>query len=228
MTRGRLIARVAAAIGLSVTGEELTLLQEWADEAVVDVLLRTHCRVELGDITLSAGVGDYRLDTNVLAVEERSITGATYGYNVVSLGDIYEMRLRDAAAPVDQIIALAVEGDLMLVYPTPTATQTIRYVYVAKPTAMTSDSHDPSTSTYGGIPTEYHDCIETYMLREAAKYDGKTTSPTWAEYDSDYDKKCAYARKETRKKAKRGLLAARVGYPGRSHVGRRNDVYPRY
>lgn len=226
MNRGRLIARVAAALGLSTEDEELTLLQEWAQEAVDDVLLRTHCRVELGDLTFIPNVSDYRVDSNVLALDEETITANSYPVDLVSIGELYERRRGVSAVASDTVSSIAVEGDLMLVYPTPTSSGTLRYVYVAKPARLIDDTSDPSSSSFGGIPDELSLCLEHYMLWRGSLYDGTRAPLTPKDYYDLYLDQCNEGRKRIRRKAKRGLNPSRVGYPSRRNSGRRNDVYP--
>lgn len=228
MNRGRLIAHVAATLGLDNTAgtEEVLLLQEWAQQAVDDVLLRTHCRVELGDLTFTPGVSDYRVDSTVLALDEETISANTYPVALVTLGEIYERRRSPSAASTDSVTAIAVEGDLMLVYPTPASVGTLRYVYVAKPARFVDDTSDPSSATYGAIPEEHHLCLEHYMLWRGSIYDGTRAPMAPNDYLQLYLQLCSDARKRTRHKAKRGLSATRVGYPANRGYGRRNDVYP--
>jgi hypothetical protein len=40
---------------------------------------------------------------------------------------------------------------------------------------MTDGAHDPSSSTYGRIPTEFHKAIEYYALWQGAEYDENRT-----------------------------------------------------
>lgn len=226
--RGRLIAKTAATLGLDTTAgsDELTLLREWAQEGVHDVLIRTHCRVELGDLTFQANVSDYRVDQAVLALDEETLTSATYNLELVTPGEIYRKRLAASPSPDGTVTSLAIEGDLMLVYPTPTTASTIRYLYVARPTAMVDDNSDPSSSTYGGIPVELHLCIEHYMLWRGSIYDGTRVPLTPKDYLELYLQMCKDGRKATRHKAMRGLYPTKHGYPDRRYVGRRNDIYP--
>lgn len=225
MNRGRLIARVAADFGLETeTGsEELLFLQEWANEAVVDVLLNTHARIEIGELTLTTGQGDYRVDDDVLAVVEIDPIGG-YDVEMVTMDEILDAR-RLSNVP-DAASKLAIQGDLFMVYPNPSSGQVIRYYYVHKPTPMTDNAHDPSVDTYGGIPTEHHLAIKAYMDWQASLYDEKRAPQSPRDYEESYRLKLADMRKKIRRKAQRGLAPARVGYPRRSGVPRRNDTYP--
>lgn len=226
MTRGQLVSRVAFKLSLNTTAgdTELAYLQDLANEGVVDVLLKTHCRVEIGELTMVVGQKDYRLDTTVLAILTHTIEASTSPITLVTPADINDMRRASTVA--SPVRYLAFEGDLVMVYPTPSEADIIRFLFVARPTAMTQDSHDPSNSTYGGIPTEYHRAIEYYMLWQAAEYDDKAAPQKPLEYKSLYQAELVDVKKAHRKKAQRGLNPARVGYPGNVNYPKRNDVYP--
>ena len=227
MNRGQLVTRVARKLSLDTTvgGEELTLLQEWANEAVVEVLVKTRCFVDIGELTLSAGVKDYRIDATVLTILERTIETSYAPITVLSPADIYDLRRgQNVSSPARY---LASEGGLLMVYPTPASSgEVIRFLFVPKPTLMTSDAHDPSETTYGGILTEYHFALESYMTWKAAEYDDKMAPAKPVDLMALFEKDCREVRRRHRSKAGRGFSPARVGYPGTHRYPRRNDVYP--
>lgn len=236
MIRGRQIARVGQALGMSydVAGsDELILLQEWFNEGIIDVLLRTHCFVDIGDMQLQVGVTDYRVDTSILALVGKKITSQNQGFEfqVVTLEEIIERNLA-AYATNTTVSAIAGRGTLMIVSPAPTYVDTIRFYYVPRPTQVaadgttTNDGIDPSAVTYGGIPTEMHLCVEYYMLWRGAEYDDKKAPMSPKDYETAYEGLCKDARKNDRKKWGIGLRPGRVGYPDSNRAGRRNDTYP--
>lgn len=229
MNRGRLIARVAASAGLDDTtgSEERTLMEEWANEGVVEVLLATKIRVEIGLMPLTIGEDEYRMDTDMLAVfNQVPYSDDYFNFDVVTLEDMNHLRATNSAAS-PPTRAIAIEGDLLIVWPTPTQAETIKFFFLQKPAPMTNDAHDPSTSTYGGIPDQHHRAIEAYMLWQAAIYDEKRAPRSPDEALKNFDRECALIRKRKRTMSGRGLAPAKVGYPGRRRTyGRRNDVYP--
>lgn len=228
MTRGELITVVSAKLGLnkSTGHEERALMERWANEGVIEVLLATHCYTEIGDMALTAGVSEYRLDDDILAVMNDKITSSS-GAGTFSVITLEEMIARQAAntAQTGGTTVVAMEGNLLVVFPTPSSNTSIRYFYVPRPTPMTDDAHDPSAGDYGGVPAEYHKAIEYYMLWQGAEYDNKKAPMAPQEYATAFEGLCKKYRKAHRAKAQRGLRPGRVGYPGRS-LGRRNDVYP--
>lgn len=238
MNRGQLVFECSRALGLDDTsgGDELILMQRWANRGVRDVLLRTYCYVDLGDMTLAAAVTDYRIDSSILAIRNMHITSATDTSQVSPL-HIVDMQTVDEyldsnPAAADPTMA-AFYGTLLRVAPTPSAANVVRFYYTPKPTEMTADgtatadANDPSIAAYGGIPEEYHEGILYYMLWKGAEYDDKQSALSPKEYRQAYEGLLADMRKQLRKKSGRGLNQARVGYPARSRFGSsRNDVYP--
>jgi len=234
MTRGELIFECSRAIGLDDTagGDELILMQRWANRGVRDVLLRTACYVDIGDMPLQASITDYRIDASILRVVNAHITSATDSSQISPLEQV-DMKTVDEYLDTNPAASdptmFAIDGTLMRVAPTPSGANTLRFYYVPKPSNMTDDSHDPSTSTYGGIPEEYHEAVLYYMLWKGSEYDDKQAALSPKDYRQAYQGLLADVRKELRKKSGRGLNRARVGYPSKSRFPySRNDIYPPY
>ena len=154
------------------------------NDAVVQVLLETHCHIKIGTTTLTSGTGDYELDTDILAIHK--ITGDdNVPWQRVNESDIEELRRADATS--EQTFKYAVTGsNLIMVWPTPSSAQTATIYFVPRPTPMTSASHDPSNAIYGGIPAEHHKALEFYALWQGADFDDDTTSQQGDRYFGQY------------------------------------------
>lgn len=232
MNRGQLIFECSRALGLddTVGGDELTLMQTWANRGVVDVLLRTFCYVDLGDMALIAGTTDYRIDASILKIQNMHITSTVSGadQSPITIVDMQTVdEYLDSNPATSDPTMVAFYGTLMRVAPVPSGANTLRFYYVPKPTLMTADANDPSTATYGGIPEEYHEAILYYMLWKGSEYDDKQAALDPGKYRQAYEGLLADARSSLRRKSGRGLNKARVGYPSRSRFpDSRNDVYP--
>jgi hypothetical protein len=226
MTRADLIRHCALELGLDKTNgsDEYLLMVDWANDGVVDVLMETRIHLDTGDQALSAGTDDYYQDASILAVDERTIEANTFPIQLVSISDIFEARRGSASS--DYVMKLAFEGDLMMVWPTPSSSVVVHYVYVPKPSPMTSDTHDPSVSTYGGIPSWAHPAILSYMLWRGSRYDEKKTPHTPSQYHDFYQLELQKIRKRLKRIAGRSALGMTAGYPGRPSAGRFNDIYP--
>ncbi len=228
MTRGQLVTRVARKFSLNTDSgsDELALLQDWANEGAVEVLRRTHCYVEIGDMALTAGQDTYRTDSILLAVLDKRITSNSqnYHFDVVPMETILDAQRGVGSGTYPSMVAF--EGTLMMLYPKPATADTIRFIYVPVPSPMTDDAHDPSAATYGGIPSYLHRVIEYYMDWQAAEYDDKAAPMSPRDYHDVFLAECAQARKDMRAKRGRTLSPVKVGYPGGTRYPSRNDTYP--
>lgn len=243
MTRGELVFECSRSLGLDDTAasDELKLMQRWVNRGIVDVLLKTHAYTDIGSMALQAGVTDYRIDASILTTDNITIpdtSGEPYELEVVSMDALLPF-LNPAIASTTTPVKASIDGTLLRVAPAPSSAITLTYVYVPKPTEITadattgSDAIDPSTSTYGGVPTEFHDAILMYMMWQGAQYDqqgggfyrGHAFAPGSAFYNV-YKARCDEIRHQLRRKRGRGLSKGVVGYPDRQGITRRNDVYP--
>ena len=228
MNRGQLVARAARKMGLSTVAgtDDLAFLQDLANAAVVETLLRTHCYVDIGEMTLISGTAEYRLDSNVLAVDDgRGSSPAGIGnYKLISLEEMIRRQSAGYVAPSARQVC-AFDGDLLVVSPTPADSSTVlRFYYVPKPSPMTQDTDDPSTASFGGIRTEYHRALEYYMLWQAAE-DVEKKSPLGPEdYFNIFQGECKLIRDRKWALAGRKLAPAQIGYPDTRRVPLRNDV----
>lgn len=230
MNRGQLVARVARKMGLSTDSgtDDLAFLQDLANAAVVEVLMRTHCYIDIGEMTLISGQAEYRLDPNVLAVDDgRGSSPAGMGnYRLVSLEEMIRRQSVGFVAPSARQVC-AFDGDLLIVSPTPADSSTvIRFYYVPKPSPMAQDSDDPSTANFGGIRVEYHRALEYYMLWQAAEDVEKKSPMGPNDYFEIFQGECKLIRDRKWALAGRKLAPAAVGYPDTRREVVRNDVYP--
>jgi hypothetical protein len=161
-----------------------------ANEAVVDILLKTGCYVTSATMTETSGTGDYTLDTGIMRVKGWQWSdGSTYSQpERVPIDVLLALRGNNSASTTWPASFYAVAGaNLLMVYPTPAASDTITVYYTPVPTAMSSGSHDPSSATYGGIPVGFHPAIEQYMLWKLASADDDESSGQGERYRIAYE-----------------------------------------
>lgn len=192
-----------------------TALKRWLNEAVRDVLIRTGVKVTSSTVSLTAGTADYTLDAAAMRIKAATFDGdPDRPLRQVSPAEIDEMRARgDAtASDSDDVWYYALSGtDLFMIYPTPSATGTINLRVVQKPTEMSSDAHDPSNATYGGIPVEHHRALEMYGLWRAAQYD-RTEAFRYGElFREQYERELTLIRGVVNLKGGTTLPRGRVG-----------------
>lgn len=196
-TFARLKARTVAEIGGYDVTNDATILGEWANDAVRDVLLRTGVYVQESTATLTANTDDETLDDEILLIKSLYVDGSSSDYLAmqVSPSELIEMRVRGASS-TDGFLFYALQGsNLLRVYPTPTTNLTLNFTFVGKPTEMSLDAHDPSNATYGGIPVEFHPALLAYMFWKAASADDDSSSGQGERYRDDYERELRKVRK---------------------------------
>lgn len=231
MNLAQLRRHVQQKIGLDTTssGTEETLVDEWLNQGVVDLLLRTKCNVNSDDMYTTANQDDYTLDTDILAIQDIVYTPSNGGARPVTRttpNRIIELRQGDGTIAGSGATHYALNGnDMMMFYPTPTAVDKVTVYYVPRPTAMSVTSHDPSSETYGGIPSEYHLSIVYFALAQAADYDDDTTSGMGEYYRQRYEEWVVRVRQYMRDKGGRYMGPAPIGRLRR--LAYDNSQYPK-
>jgi hypothetical protein len=239
LTRGSFKKRVSRKTGIDLdVADEVTFLEDAFYDGIIDFLLNTHCYIDIGDMTLTSGVAEYRTDDSILAAINHRETsqGQMYGLfpEVTSMAEV--MRLQASTQSGSPVQKVAIEGNLMVVWPTPSSADVIRWLYVPRPAKMTDDTQDSSVAAWGGIPAEYDQALEYWGLWQAAEYNDKETgsrgrgsTTPGSGYRDYYDAMVARARKNSRRRGQRGLNPPQIGYPGSRKSGPiRNDTFPEY
>lgn len=181
MNLGDFRTRVSSEIGLSNRdgSSEQSLIDGWANDAVVQFLVETKCYIKSFTAALTADSDEYDLGSTVLSLKEL--------YIVASDGTISPML---EPMSTDEIlwrkrfptegwapIGYALEGaNLILLSSAARSGDELHGLYVPRPTTMSDAAHDPSNTTYGGIPTEFHETLVQYPLWKAAIWDDDVSS----------------------------------------------------
>lgn len=179
--------RVNRRLGLDTTasGVDDVELEAALNDGVREVLLRTHCYVHCGDMDLTANVWKYDLPSTILALKTVFTTDGGEWSRVTASEMI---ALQRGGATADTPSAYAIEGsNLFMVWPTPSTSGEVDVLYVPKPTEMSSGSHDPSNSTYGGVPVEFHHAIVLWACAQAADKEDDQSSGVGQKYMQEFE-----------------------------------------
>ena len=165
MNRGQLVTRVGRMMGMARSSTdsspEVALLQDLANEAVVDVLTRTKIHVRRVNLTLQAGVKEYDVSDAMLRVWSLADEDGA-PLTEVSEGDLPTFE----GGHVFQFAGYAM---LVLGWEPNSDSDTLEAWYTPRPTDMTADGHDPALVTYGLIPEEFHPALVNYMAWKAGE-----------------------------------------------------------
>lgn len=176
---------VSQEVGLDNTNgsTEQGIIDRYVNQGVMKLLRDTRCFVDVNDMVLVPGDGDYDLSTSVLEFLELDITPANGGIyprpQRVGLAEILDRRRLAPLTSIGPMVYSWSGANLLSFYPTPTGADTATLYYVPRPATLGSSAgtaDDPSQTAFGGIPSEFHDAIEYYAFFRAASYDDSPSS----------------------------------------------------
>jgi len=164
MNRGQLKTRVSRILGVSLGTdddqlEETALMEELANEAVVDILSRTRVNVRSGTAQLTGGEDEYEIDDSVLR-----FVGVRRNGNLLT-----EMAREEL---LDDGVAFPGHNRMKFGSPISSSGEEIEFWYTPMPTPMMSDTDDPSEPQFGRIPAVFHRAILNYMCWHMADKEG--------------------------------------------------------
>lgn len=217
--------RAARVSGMSTSdSSDTALLDAWANEAVVQFLKDTKIFQITASLAVTAGTADYTLDDEILAFSDVWIEPASGQWDTMlqPLDSSELLRLRLLADSTDTTVRhYALQGaHTLMLYPAPqSSSDTLHILYVPRPSSTLSATADsPSTTAYGGIPTEYHPVLEAYVKWKACEAEADRPSDNGLKFQAEYERGIARVKGELNRKA--GVLKAPAVW------GRRGKRFP--
>lgn len=225
-TLGTIRNVVSRKIGLNNTAgsSDQIMVDEWVNQAVEHILLRTHCRVLCSSMETTANIWKYELPAAILAIKDVWTT-STDQYGPLERWDPDTLLTYRQSNPQGaNSLRYAVMGsNLLLLYPTPTEAFEIDVFYVPKPGTATSETDNFSTNSFG-IPTEFHKAIELFTLWQAADFVDDQSSQRGESYRAQFED--FLGRTVLPAINRKGGNTGRVRTRRYPVISRRNDVYP--
>jgi hypothetical protein len=190
---------VAEELGMDTT-DDATKLNRWINDAVRDFLLETSCNVDKANISLTSGTADYTMSTSILRILKVYAADASQSRVLerLPLDDLIDRQTLNSTVTYPAKY-YATKGRSIFLYPTPGSNETLKLVYVPRPTELSGDSDDPSTISLGGIPVEHHVALEYYTMARAAGYDDDVSSGGGNAYWNLYQREIVRARRNMRR-----------------------------
>lgn len=212
--------RVTHAIGIdaatanSASSQEYTLFLSWLNEAVVQFLRKTKVFKRTASLDLTADVGDYTLDADILAFED--VTYEPSGGYHRSLTQIDSWQIRDMRLPTATIASdpqwFAYEGQTLLLYPTPrSSSDNLHILYVPRPAALAATADTPSATANGGIPAEYHPVLESYVKWKAGQHANDKASGNGEMFKAEWEQGVVETRVAEQRKAGMRFGSVNIG-----------------
>lgn len=214
-------------IGLS--SAESPFILNWLLEGYRDIVSKLHPMKSEVSINFVAGTDEYQLSATIDSVEDITIAGSLVKPDRVTREEILDLRrYANSGTTQGDVYCYSLEGNLLMIYPTPTSASTMLVYGTLTPTTNPAFAGTEKLATdLGLLPLgPMQKCLTYYGLWQAAEYDDKAVTENAMAYLQLYDKFIFEARKALRRRADRGLTPARIGYPVKRGFPRRNDVYP--
>lgn len=229
-TLGEFETDVANELGLNATNDKTTI-DRALNIAVVRVLEDTHCYIKRTDYTGFDGTSsDYTLDSSILVIDHMYLTSSGTRYDLERLGtpDL-EYRRRVGSPTGSPTQYYAESGGMLMFWPAPGSGDTITIYGVPVPTAMSSSTDDPSSTSptnFGGVPTTLHEAIFLRACMRLASADDDQTSAQGQRYRDWYKEEIARWHKVMRQKGGKRNARAVVNDTKRRRAYHDNSTYP--
>jgi hypothetical protein len=213
-------SRVSGAIGLdnSSGSTEQGLIDGWVNEAVEQFLVETKAHWRTSSLAVTAGSGDYILDTNILAFKDFYYVPNSGNPNrqmrAVDTEEITRLRQLVTTTGVDPYLYAIQGANILMLYPNPqSSSDTVHFLYVPRPGSTLSATGDtPSATAYGGIPAEFHPTLEAYAKWKAADYADDKSSQYGMTYMQEWANGLAKAKEHMIKKGGVRTGRAKIGF----------------
>lgn len=216
--------RVARVSGLSTTvAGDLSLIDSWANEAVLQFLKDTKIHVRSASLALTADEGNYTLDSDILSFTDIYVAPSngqpSHLLEPLDSGEILRRRLLSVTGS-NQVMHYALQGaHTLMLYPSPAEGDTLHILYVPRPaSALTAGGDSPAATAYGGIPTEYHPILEAYTKWKACEAEEHRPSQNGLQFQAEYERAIARVKADLNKKT--GVLRQPARW------GRRSKGFP--
>ena len=214
-------------IGLSSSAEG-SLVLTWLTEGYRDLLQRTRFFVSSTDIDLISGTDEYQIDTTIEQIEDATILGSLVKPDFVTREEILDLRrYANSGTTQGDVYCYNIDGNLLMIYPNPTADSTMHIYYIAQWTLSDFAGTEDLVADLNCVPVgPIAKALEYYALWQASEYDDKQVTDNSTQYLQMYETFVVQVKKAVMKRSHRQPPMARVGYPVKRGFPRRNDVYP--
>lgn len=179
-------------------------------------------------ISLSNGTNEYQLDTTVEEIRDLTVDGSLVKAQFVPRETILDLRrYANSGVAGGDVYSYNIEGNLLMIYPTPTTSGTMTIYHIPQATLSDFAGTENLVTDLHCIPVgPIAEALEYYACWQVAEYDDKSLATNAVQYKQWWLEAKTNVLKAVRKRGHRTPAQARVGYPSRAGYPRRNDVFP--
>lgn len=189
MNRGQITKRVIQILGLddTVDGEEVTLVHDLLNEAILDISRRAKLNMRCVNIHVPAGGSYFEMADAILTMQDLRLMPS--GASPDSNGIVLTQRHADEVLSDMSGLSFSVVGyNTLLLAGSASADRNLKAWFIPRPSKMTDDAQTPADQMFGGIPEEFHyTAILNYMLWNGADYGDDITSQSGERYRMLYE-----------------------------------------
>jgi len=158
----------------AVWNNEVALIQNWLNEGIVDILVRTRPYTRVINLQLTANTPIHDMSNQILALVDVQIPnlGTSPGSDSPPASGFLKRYSREDITTLQGQgkLGFAYEEPLLWISPIPTTAQAINAYGIFRPTSLVADTDDPQTATLGGLAPEFHPAIVMYALWKGGEY----------------------------------------------------------
>lgn len=222
LTVSQMRTRVARVIGMSLSvTADTSLIDGWYNDAVEQFLRETKLNVRTAALSVTAGEGDYTLDTDILAMQAlwyQPASGSTSMMQPIAPEDMYVRRMVQLDSGGPPTFYSLSGAHTLLIDPEPSSSSDeIKMLYVPRPAAMSATADTPSATAFGNIPAEYHVLLEAYVKWKAGEAEEHRPSDNGLQFQAEWERGVTRVKAELKRKAGPVIGSVRMGRRGIAH-----------
>lgn len=206
--------RAARVSGMTNSGDDQTLLDSWANESITQFLRDTKIHVRKAALAVTAGSAVYELDSDILSFTdiwmEPSNGNQSSFLEPIDSAELTRRQIVQSSAGATPMYYSPLGVNLIELHPAPLTTgDELHIKYVPRPSSTMSATADtPSATAYGGIPSEFHPTLESYVKWKACEAEEHKPSKNGLQFQAEYERGVAKVRADMTKKS--GVMKARA------------------
>lgn len=212
-------------LGMAIS--ESALILTYLTQGYRDLLSRTGFYQQTTTVAITSGTASYELAATIGEIEDLTIVGSSVKPDRVTREEMNDLRRAASTGAAGDVWCYSLEGNYLMLYPTPTSSFNITIFYVAEYAITDLAGTEAIAADLKMVPQgPLAEALEQYGMMRSLEYIDHGPSKRSQQAREEYESLVIKARKAVRQRSGRGLLGAKVGYPARRGYPSANSVYP--